>query len=297
VFAGQQQGWTIGAPNGSADEFSDTECVTPFNPRTMQWSGMRKTLTSANPSVSLTATFPSDRRSLPRVLHLKPILSAEAAGARLDVGLNGTKIGDVALRNDDCWLFVNERTFNDLVGDDGVATFTLTRTGNTAGTVSFDFLELTGSFQLGEINRSDSEFTWDNNGLRNIYSSVENTSIYHATLPQNNSLTLNFPLKQAVADKYKFKFAIGLFGRAADTLPLSFSLNGSAISPERETYTTSGNTWKFSFEIEPGVLQEENQIVISSGAATEFPGTAYRIDYYRFEVVNTDKSGLTIFVR
>ncbi len=295
VFAGQPQGWSVGVENGSADEFSDAECVDGFNPRTMQWGAMRKTLTAGNRSVSLSATFPADRRSLPRALRLKPILSAEATGAMLDVSLNGTSVGTVKLRrNRDSWLFVKESTFNQLVGPDEAATFTLSRTGNMAGTVMFDCLELTGSFQLGKIDSSYGEFTWHPNMSRSLYSSAEDTSIYVASLPPSSSLDVYFPLAQAVADRYRFRFSTRLYLQTEATLPLLFQLNGVDVLPTEEADPAR----TFHFDIEPGVLRENNKFSIFTGSSSVAEGNKdYAIDYYRLDVIDTEKTGFFIVVR
>ena len=298
VFAGQQQEFSVGVENNSADEFSDTECVSGFSPRTMQWNCMRKTLTAANPSVALTVTLPAERRNLPRVLHVKPILSGEAAGAMLDVGLNGTNVGTIKLHNGDSWLFLKESVFSQHVGLDGVATFTLTRTGNTAGTVMFDFLELTGSFQIGKVDNVStadaySEFTWGNYS-RSLYSSAEDTSIYVASLGPNSSLDIRFPFKKAVADRYRFRFSTRLFWQSEATLPLTFQLNGVDIVPTEETAPTR----TFHFDIDPGVLQENNKFSIFSGASTVTSGNKdYAIDYYRLDVINTEMMGFVIMIQ
>lgn len=299
VFAGQPQGWRIGADNGSADEFSDTECTSDFSPRTMQWSKMRKTLTAANPSVSLTATFPADRRNLPRVLRIKPIISEDAAGAQLDIRLNGTKIGTVKLRGGDNFFFVREQAFNRFVGSDGVATFTLTRTGNMSGTVMFDFLELTGSFQIGNRDNANgsasySEFTWGT-GASILYSAAEDTKIYRANLPPEKTMDIRFPLAKTVADHYKFRLSTHLFWQTEAQLPLTFSLNGVAIQPTEELTPTR----TFHFDIAPGVLQECNKFSITSGASTRTDSGSkdYAIDYYRLDVINTYKPPFTVSFR
>ena len=300
VFAGQQQGWSIGAENNSADEFSDTECAGVFNPRTMSWNKMRKTLTSATPSVSITSTFPEDRRYLPRTLHIKPILSAEAAGAKLDVSLNGANIGTVSLKEGDNWLFVKERIFSSLVGNDGVAAFTLTRSGNMSGTVMFDILELTGSFQIGKADNvnadgSFSEFTWVQNRNHELYSTVENIERYPANISPNKKIDIYFTLRQAVADHYKFRFSTHLFWQTEAQLPLTFKLNDVDIQPTAELSTPDRT---FNFDIEPGVLQECNKFTIRTGATTRTDSgdKDYAIDYYRLDLVNTDKEGSMLIV-
>lgn len=299
VFAGRQQGWSIGVANGSPDEFSDSECVNDFNPRTMQWCGMRKTLTAAKPSVSITSVFPADRRNLPRTLHIKPILSAEATGAKLDISLNGANLGTLNLKEGDNWFFIKERTFGKLVGNDGTATFTLTRTGNMDGTVMFDFLELTGSFQIGKFDNKNkpesySEFTWAKS--RDLYSTVENTVIYAANLEPLKTMDIRFHLRQAVADHYKFRFSTHLFWQTEEQLPLTFKLNDVAILPTEESENPART---FIFDIEPGVLQECNKFSISAGASTRTDNgdKSYAVDYYRLELINTDKKGLVFSCR
>jgi hypothetical protein len=135
VMSGVAQGgeWQIGAVNSSADEFGDSDPAAVFEPQTMSWSRMRKTLDS---SISIAMTMTSSEHQMSRVLTFTPILSG--ATAPVEVALNGTTVGEIDLATTTSITLPKA-----LWRHDGTAnTITVTRTAAASGTIQFDAISL-----------------------------------------------------------------------------------------------------------------------------------------------------------
>ena len=158
--------WSIGARNGSAAEFSDTEAESTFEPDSMPWHKFRKSLTAFSPSVGIRCNIMAEDRQIPRVLQMKVLGSGGFSSGNIDIAVNGTVVGTVPVEAGEESLFFLETSMMELVTEsDGEypMTISLTRSGSMAGTLSFDFLALQGGWQLGTNNTSYSEFgTWGN---------------------------------------------------------------------------------------------------------------------------------------
>lgn len=138
VMAGVPCGgeWQIGAVNNSADEFGDSNPAAVFEPQTMAWSRMRKTLDASNPTLSIAATMTSFDHQVSRALTFLPILSG--GSAPVDVALNGTTVGEIDLASETSITLPKE-----LWRHDGTAnTITVTRSGSASGTIQFDAISL-----------------------------------------------------------------------------------------------------------------------------------------------------------
>ena len=138
VMAGTMRGgeWQIGAANGSADEFGDSDPAAVFEPQTMPWNRMRKTLDASTPSLSIATTMTSSEHQMSRSLNITPILSG--ATAPVEVALNGTAVGEIDLAKTTSItlpkkLWKHNGTVN---------TITVTRTAAASGTIQFDAVSL-----------------------------------------------------------------------------------------------------------------------------------------------------------
>jgi hypothetical protein len=99
-----------------------------------------------------------------------------------------------------------------------------------------------------------------------------------------------------VAGRYRFKFSIGLFGRPAETLPPAFTLNGAPLASTMKA-ASAENSWNFTLDIAPGVLEEANCLEVATGESTDGSDAGYYIDYLRLDVVDVEKKGLMIVLR
>ena len=136
--------WRIGATNGNADEFTDTDPAAVFEPQAMPWRQMRKTLDASNPSLTLKSQLATFEANKPMILHVDPLFTGTGASVPMSVAVNGAVIGsfDLAKKRN----FIIEKRFWQRDAN-GNVTVTLTRT-ETTGSVAIDALSLSGSWQL-----------------------------------------------------------------------------------------------------------------------------------------------------
>lgn len=298
VFGGMRQTWSIGIANNSADEFSDTSALTTFNPRMQHWHNFPKTLTAAKPSVSISLPVQSHRIKLSRVLHIKPVIPEgdNASRKMLDISLNGNHLGRVAVQthSGNIWFFIKDEDFAKYVKDGENISVTLTRAGDMSGEVSFDCLELGGSFQLGIADdRSNSGFSFEN-GNRKIFSTVENELKLSAQLFPNQSLDVIFPLSREIADRYKFEFSARFFWANPNTLPIDCTINGTPCQP---SHIDDVAAYTYTYTFEPGELSTENRMCFSTGSRTDGGSSGWTVDYWRLKVIDTQYYGLTLLIR
>ena len=144
VMAGQHGAkWRIGAINGSTDEFTDTDPAAIFEPQSMPWRQMRKTLDAAHPTLTLKSPLAEFEANKPMILHVDPIFSGTGASVPMSVSVNGTEIGSFDLAETRNFLIERPKWQRDGSGNVTVA---LTRT-ETTGSVAIDALALSGSWQ------------------------------------------------------------------------------------------------------------------------------------------------------
>ena len=160
VMAGQHGAkWRVGAINGSADEFTDTDPAAVFEPQTMPWRQMRKTLDASHPTLTLKSPLATFEAGKPMILHVDPLFTGTPTSVPVTVSVNGTQIGSFDLaqnRN-----FIIDRQYWQRDGS-GNVTVALTRT-ETTGTVAIDALSLSGSWQITDADGGS------NGMLREVY--------------------------------------------------------------------------------------------------------------------------------
>lgn len=187
-IAGEKYGetWTVGVPNGRAEEFGDVNPVDAFDPARNSWFQLRRTLDASHPSLTFETSFLSSERGMARRLTVYPLLSESAGNCPLNVYVNGV----LAARRgrlhhnagNDIYLPAKLMTAN----ANGRTTITLTRPSPVAGSMTLDALALGGSFMLGKDNSSNGEFRRES-AAPSLYfaGDTNNTSISRALLPMN----------------------------------------------------------------------------------------------------------------
>ncbi len=162
VMAGQHGAkWRVGAINGSADEFTDTNPAAVFEPQAMPWRQMRKTLDASHPSLTLKSPLATFEANKPMILHVDPLFTGTGASVPVSVAVNGAVIGSFDLAKTS--NFIIDRQYWQRDGS-GNVTVALTRT-ETTGSVAIDALSLSGSWQITDADGGS------NGMLREIYAS------------------------------------------------------------------------------------------------------------------------------
>lgn len=157
--------WQIGAANGSADEFDDADPAAVYDVQSMPWRRMRKTLDSANPSLSISTTMASGDHQMARTLTVTPILSG-ATSAPVEVALNGTVVGEIDLATTTSITIPRKLWRHD--GEANV--IAVTRTAPVSGTVQLDAVSLApAATQTAGTVLEDATFKLDLRGGESTY--------------------------------------------------------------------------------------------------------------------------------
>ena len=292
--------WSAGVRNGSCDEFADEDPAAVFEPQTMGWSRMRKTLTDAAPSVTIRYALPDVRDfAVPCVLEIVPAVTDVPFGGRLAVTANGRpvetfrpKAGEPHL----VWIDADLRTAG---APSGTLTVTLERVGSGTGTVAFDCIRLGGGWALGRRDEKYDELCgWGHDYLFNCYyiAKDEPSQAFPVMYVKNgnddrmNHAELVFPVPDATAASCAFVLTTRLLGNCGQT---SFYVNGEYLS----SHQNAAYKETFSVAIPKGTLRgglNEIRMVLDSIDLTG--GTL--VDYMVLEPVRSwQEGGLSVILR
>ena len=159
VMAGRHGAkWTVGAANGSGDEFNDgldagVPVSDPYLPESQPWNRMRKALTAQEPSLSLSSPLAAHEAGKTVALAVSPILAGTGASATVAVSVNGAAVGSLDLAQKTTLLLPRDSWRPDASGN---VTVTIARTGDLSGAIVFDALTLSGSWQASAEDASNS---------------------------------------------------------------------------------------------------------------------------------------------
>ena len=148
---------SAGAVNGSADEFSATPSA-DVHLATNAWRFLQRALTAEHPSISVKGALRASQAGRDHVVSISPLLGSDASSPRsVRLEVNGRKVGTYDLRfRSGRNVFVPGAFWT---GDaDGNVTVTLTRLAPFDAPLELDALSVSGSWQLGTANDSNSEF-------------------------------------------------------------------------------------------------------------------------------------------
>ena len=147
--------WTIGAKNGSADEFGGSP-KEEFDPVIDAWSKMKKSLVESDKTLTLKTKMGVSDVGLQKSLRVIPLLSSGATGD-VKLSVNGTDVESACFEDGKEHVFVIPAGLW-VADDEGYVTVTLSRTGEVVGTLSFDALSLSGGWQIGYADWKANEF-------------------------------------------------------------------------------------------------------------------------------------------
>jgi len=242
--------FSVGSKNGSTDEFSDETAEPVYEPFTMPWCKLRKTLTLSNPSISIKTSVTEADKDVSRILEFTPLYSEDCpADAALEVLLNGRSVAKVQRNSEtDRLVHLNGKTIANLLTlTDGKypLTLTLKRIGGMGGTISFDRISLGGGWQLGVKDSSHGEFkSWNGNSLYNYYTyylSRQDASLipapYYTSDVKQQMLRLMFSVSDALSELGEFEFSTRHNGVHGVEIYLNDHLISTKSKAKGENYT------------------------------------------------------------
>ena len=257
VMAGQHGAkWRIGAINGSADEFTDTDPAAVFEPQSMPWRQMRKTLDASHPSLSIKSPLETYEAGKAMILHVDPLLTGTGATVPVSVSVNGTAIGSFDLAQTRNFLIERQNWQRDGSGN---VTVTLTRT-ETTGSVAIDALTLSGSWQITDDNGGSNGMLRETYAASHAFAGDTNVTHFSSSLSvgaAHTNYTFGVWVPAGMAEKVGWKFRTKTTGtvNAPNTLAERHTVyvNGVAVGAHDGTFGTNES---FSCDIPEGILHD-----------------------------------------
>ena len=307
VMAGQHGAkWRIGAINGSADEFTDTDPADVYEPQSMPWRRMRKTLDASHPSLALKSPLAAYEAGKPMILHVDPIFSGTGTSVPVSVAVNGAVIGsfDLAERHN----FIIEKRMLQRDGD-GNVTVTLTRT-ETTGSVAIDAITLSGSWQIADDDG-------DSDGMLNqtyspSHAFAGDTDVKHFTSAMsvgashtNYTFGVWMPAGMSGTCGWKFRTKTTSRSNPIDGLDAQHTVyvNGTAVGTHDGWFAANK---AFTLDIPAGVLHDGMNYVqwvqtlptrADQQAVEGKPGIFQYYDFWAMDLISPTKYGMRIIIR
>lgn len=187
--------FSVGVRNGSADEFAASGAAATFEPATMRWQRMKKSLTASDRTLTISVTVPSESANKARVLEIAPLFDGTGDRCDVTVSANGFLVGTLDL--------VNPAQRSIYIGggfvaadSGGTLNIAITRPQGCTGTLSFDAITLLGGWQIGAADDSQYEMTAEGKGV--LPTVVVGDPVYkHA----QRSLTKVYPVVNLLFDR------------------------------------------------------------------------------------------------
>ena len=306
VMAGQHGSkWTIGAANGSADEFTDDNPAEVFEPLSMEWKQMRKTLDASHPTLTLKSPLATYETGKAMILHVDPLMTGTVASVPVSVFVNGTEIGSFDLAETHNFIIAKQKWQRDANGNVTVA---LTRT-ETTGSVAIDAITLSGSWQitpdngladgmLGQQYASSHSFAGDAN--------VKHFPMSMSVGASHTNYTFGVWVPAGMAEKVGWRFRTKTSDPVSAATALSEQhtvyVNGVAVGAHEGKF---GTYESFSWEIPAGTLHDGMNYVqwvqtlptLADQQAEGKPGIFQFYDFWAMDLVPPPKSGMMIIIR
>ena len=296
----------VGSVNSSGDEFSDASAEAVYEPATMEWAKMRKTLNASHPSLSVKCDVEENGHDIGRLVELK-VLNGDD-NKFVSVAANGTVFGRKYVRPDG-WIrfFIPKRVMSSLVKDAGTGmyplTLTFTRENDLSGDLVVDFLRVAGGWQLGAANGSNSEFGGNGENYYNFHYVLGQNNIKQlvSSLGHNNLysyLNLYFPVGTWAANNLAHRLTV----KTTVSNPSNFALKMNGAS---EAYATFGPSELYNggagaaVDFPAGSLLGDNRLYLQRTDPAADQVWNY-LDYWRFETLWTESnydSGMVVIVR
>ena len=168
VMAGLHGGvFHVGVPDGKADEFGASGTEATFDPTAMAWQRMKKSLTAADRTLTLSVPLTAENKGLSKLLTIKPLFDDVGATCPVAVMANGVNVGTFDLVNETARTILL-RGGAASCNADGRLVISIVRPAGCAGTLSFDALSLAGSWQIGNKDGSKAEMKEEGKGVPQV---------------------------------------------------------------------------------------------------------------------------------
>jgi len=280
--------WSIGAQNGSSDEFGGTS-VPEFDPDVNAWSQMKKTLDVDSPTLTFKTKMRKGDEGLQKSLRVMPMLSDGATGG-VSLLVNGTSVESASLENGKEHVFVIPAA-KWTANSSGYVTVAISRTGDVAGTLEFDAISLSGGWQIGYIDGTVTELVSNEKfapsdffiGDCDISNHVRKATYSDETTWSPNRLKSHFWVDERMARKANAVFTSSIANKAnPDKNPEEYTDFEVYLNEVCIHQVSAKKSNKIEVQIERGVMREGLN-VIELRNISERDDIWAQYDYFRME--------------
>ena len=293
VMAGVHGGvFHVGSPNGSADEFGASGTEATFNPTTMPWQKMKKSLTAADRTLTISMPIPEENSHLAKLLAIKPLFDGVGASCPVAVTANGIEVGtfDLTRESERTILLRGAAASRDANGKLVIA---IERPAGCEGTLLFDAVSLVGSWQIGKADGSKAEMKDEGKGVPQV--AIMGDQIYkHVQRSLTKvcpSLSLVFDMPENVPAGCKWLYSTKFLDpRDGYEQPIHIEVNGTTIWTNADV----GHGTEVNEEIGASLLQPGLNVL---KLCYDSPGANWiSIDWHRLKLV-PPPLGLSVVIR
>lgn len=264
----------VGTGDGDSGEFAVPGEGTYDYTLGEAWHEMAASIDAGNPTLTIRFTPEANNLELVHVLHLKTAeVGSSGQTALLKVKLNGRTLesSQEVASCDDAWIMVPKSA---LVS--GENTLTISYLGGTASSVAIDKIEIGGSWQVGNDNGNNYEFSQEGSG-RGVNYYVGNRylkNMIRSTTSGTRNSYLHFYLPAEVATNHTFTYTSRYndeSGASGATNSFCILVNGVEKYRSPDGGLSMGDYMTFEVgkgELQPGWNTINNQFLYSKGWMT-----------------------------
>jgi len=290
AFGYPQPLFQIGLNNNSVSDLrpeSETDAeYLPGDP----WHAMRRAVTGTYRDATITLPLTSLQSKLDTVFHVETSTDGQAAELSLIVN-NMTNATQTAGTNRDLYWFVT----SDMLAT-GTNVFTLHYETGPSAYITFDWMELGGSWQIGTNDNNQAEFAQESTAIPDDYFVTDPIwkHLERSIMPGETNNILHFTLSAELAKKYFYTYSTRVIAQGPSALtnyPFSVSINNVYT----KSYPALANGTLISLPIDRAVVKAgENTIhLMYNGPATMGEGGGWvQFDFHQLKVKQAPRGTL-----
>lgn len=275
----------IGLNNNSvADLRPESETDAAYLPGD-PWHTMRRAVTATYTDATVKLPLSAAQAKLDTVFHVETSTDGTAAGLSLIVN-STTNAPQTAAPNKDLYWLV---TTNMLVT--GTNTFSLHYASGPSPYISFDWLELGGSWQVGYEDDSQAEFIIESGAPDDFFVADPNwMHLERAITSGDTNVNVHFALSAEMASKYFFTYTTRITGQGPGGTNHAFSVdfNNTVL----KSYTPVPNGTYLTLPLERALVRAGDNVI--KVRYDGMIGGYLQFDFHRLEVAEAPKGSLIL---
>ncbi len=283
AFCYPQPLFQIGLNNNSTNELrgaSETDAeYFPGDP----WHTMRNAVTATERDTTLKIPLTSIQSKLDTVFHVETATDGSQTAALSLIVNTATNASQTAGANKDLyWLITADKLVT------GTNTFTLHYETGPSALISFDWMELGGSWQIGTNDNNQSEFAQESPSIADDYYVTDPNwkHLERSIMPGETNNIIHFTLSAELARRYCFTYTTRVIAQGPSALT-NYAFSVGVNNLYTQSYPPQANGTLITLPINRSVIKAgENTIhLMYNGPSSMAEGGGWvQFDFHRLEI-------------